>query len=100
MRTTAFLALGLVVGWAIIAALSRWAGLSADSALVGGFIGYACMAVISEVCRKCPEASFDYEDDVAWGGMDGLELHANHMRRDRVVRHAESTVTFPAGDVA
>jgi hypothetical protein len=34
------------------------------------------------------------------GGMDGVPRHASHMRRDRVVRHAEGPATFPAGDVA
>lgn len=32
------------------------------------------------------------------GGMDGVARHANHMGRDRVVRHSENARSIPVGD--
>jgi hypothetical protein len=33
------------------------------------------------------------------GGMDGVARHADHMRRDRVRRHAETYVSFPGNNL-
>jgi hypothetical protein len=85
-----------VIGWAGTALLAYLTGMSVGSALVGAAIGIAWMVFVSIVLNTRQRARDEYE--IVWGGMDGLELHNEHMRRDRVHRHSENATSIPVGE--
>jgi hypothetical protein len=99
MRSILLLVLVSAVGWAAVALLAYVVGLSVGSALAGAAGGIAWMVVASASINTINAARRDDDDDLpVWGGMDGLELHAEHMRRDRVRRHSENASSIPVGE--
>ncbi len=100
MRALSFLFILGAVGAAIVSALAKALGYPVGAIAAGYVSGIIWLALASFIINTRNAAIDDEDDQVVWGGMDGLELHADHIRLDRVRRHPEAPATFPAGDVA
>jgi len=84
----------LVIGAAVLA------GVSPVVAGVGFAVGVAVTIGASVYVNTRNANRYGRQVWEDQGGMDGVARHADHMRRDRVVRHTESLTAFPVGDVA
>jgi hypothetical protein len=90
----------VVISLALVVGVAFLTGASMLAAGLGCFVGIAVTIGASIYVNTRNANRYGRQVWEDQGGMDGVPRHANHMRRDRVVRHAEGPATFPAGDVA
>lgn len=91
----------LLVSVALVVAIAFLTGASRITATLAFFAGIGVTIAASIYVNTRNANLYGRQVWEAQGGeMDGVARHADHMRLDRVRRHPEAAVTFPAGDVA
>ncbi|MES3155029.1 hypothetical protein [Sphingomonas faeni] len=100
MRGAVLFVVLLVMLLAFVVVLSMLAGTSVVAAALAFLFGIAATIAASIFVNTRNTHRYGRQVWEDQGGMDGVARHGDHMRRDRVVRHAEPSPRFPAGDVA